>query len=212
MRIQRTFGGTTSPTSVFYGFVDVVTCGFAAALVLGIIFSIVQNAPESEVQIPVSYAYYEFRVSETQFGQSQRIRLIPIIKITAPDHHTYFMKIEFDARGTAFTKSVRNTLGVDVTLNNFPTNIYLYGFSIDFLKQIMDRSATPSQMIWGVLISDLPRDYKFDVQVCYADREDLVSFLPNRKVPSIEITRTVVPDDKNLQSRVVAIGDTTNFN
>ena len=33
MRIQRAFGGTTSPTSVFYGFVDVVTCGFAAALV-----------------------------------------------------------------------------------------------------------------------------------------------------------------------------------
>jgi hypothetical protein len=191
MRRQRAFGGTSSPNSVFLGFLDVVSCGFAAALVLAIIFSIVQPAANSTT-VPSTYAYFEFLESGPTNGEFQsghQAILRPIIFYTPPNEQTKVIRSNFKMDGEP------------VATSEPQLNVTFFGCSSD-PKNLLVKDSNPDigRQYWGVLIAPIPKDWKVDVEMLYCDITGSSSYLTTLTKPRLTLKRTRIPGETGAAS------------
>ena len=203
MRITRSFAGTSSATSLLLGFLDVISCGFAAALVLGLIFSLVQPPEAGTGAEEKPYRYFEFTV----FDPSD-IRDRPYVS----PHVRY--------RPTAQSQWRRIPLKLDAARERWQSNPD--GFHLDIIgaAAIEDRvlaltqSSPNSPAGFGFIVSELGKDAEVDIQLIYATRSDLANYVAGQQpAPAITITRMVFGGKTGArpQTNHLQLAQMTNF-
>lgn len=167
MRYGRNFGSTTSGNSILLGFLDVISCGFAAALVLGLIFSLVQPSAAGGGSPRQDFQYHEYVIVDNVPNAPGRPYLIPDI--------TY-------RRGAGPIERVPIRLvGGKWDVGSTDFKIQFYGADPMDERPVQPADgANARQTMIGILLNDLPKGISIRVRLVYAGRADLPSFLPSK--------------------------------
>lgn len=198
MKVLRSFSATSSAGSLLLGFLDVISCGFAAALVLGLILSIVQPHATSSAAPLKQFRYFEFLITDAKAAPGGRPYLSPEILIRRRSEKTW-------ARLPLSTKSG------EWSVPDAPCTINFFGLGPD--ERLEDIKRTPGgaeRKVFSILVTGIPSDVEMDTRVIYSGRTDLAHFTGiGESVPDITVDVLTSPGSAAPESHTLKFGGKT---
>jgi hypothetical protein len=210
MRVVRSFAASSSANSILLGFLDVISCGFAAALVLGLIFSLVQPHESGAGAHDTPYRYFEFSVKDE--GSSQgRPYLSPQIFYKA-DKKSAPIRMEVQLFQGQRGKSNVGDQSVELEF------VGAAAIENQLLTLVPSAPNTaPNQPAgFGIIVTGLGKEASMSIALIYSSRSDLDYYVTRKQsAPPITVTRLEFggPEEKDHKpkTKTLTLGEISDF-